>query len=109
MAFPFSHLKFNMMAGFGTRLITWPNFRDLAAFQTYSQPIVHAFRNPSTLLNRTTDAVSRIRDVNRQQLISAGVVGAEVLGFFTVGEMIGKIKLVGYRGDTEHHETATSH
>ena len=47
--------------------------------------------------------------MNRQQLVSAGVVGAEVLGFFTVGEMIGKMKLVGYRGDTEHREPATSH
>lgn len=53
--------------------------------------------------------LSRMRNVNRQQLIAAGVVGAEVLGFFTVGEMIGRMKLVGYRGDTEHHETATSH
>ena len=38
-----------------------------------------------------------------------GVVTAEVLGFFTVGEMIGRFKLVGYRGDREHHETATPH
>jgi F-type H+-transporting ATPase subunit g len=25
------------------------------------------------------------------------------LGFFTVGEMIGRFKLVGYRGDTGAH------
>ncbi len=53
--------------------------------------------------------LSRIRNVDRQQLVSAGVIGAEVLGFFTVGEMIGRMKLGGYRGDTEYHETATSH
>ena len=40
-------------------------------------------------------------------MAAVGVVGAEVLGFFTVGEMIGRLKLVGYRGDKEHHETAT--
>lgn len=57
--------------------------------------------SPDTIL-------SRIRNVNRQQLVAAGVVGAEVLGFFTVGEMIGRMKLVGYRGDTEHHETVTT-
>ena len=36
-------------------------------------------------------------------MVSVGVIGAEVLGFFTVGEMIGRFKLVGYRGDMEHH------
>lgn len=40
-------------------------------------------------------------------MVSAGVVGAEVLGFFTVGEMVGRFKLVGYRGDVHQHETAT--
>jgi F-type H+-transporting ATPase subunit g len=44
--------------------------------------------------------------LNRPQLISAGIISAEVLGFFTIGEMIGKMKIVGYRGDVEnggHH------
>ncbi|KAF6234904.1 hypothetical protein HO173_006834 [Letharia columbiana] len=90
---------------------------DLAAFQRYTQPVINAIRNPAGLLNHTTDTastmspegiLSRIRNVNRQQLVSAAVIGAEVLGFFTVGEMIGRMKLVGYSGDTEHHETATS-
>ncbi|KAL9137687.1 MAG: hypothetical protein Q9175_001105 [Cornicularia normoerica] len=90
---------------------------DLAAFQKYTQSVINAIRNPASLLNHTTDTastvspegiLSQIRNANMQQLISAGVVGAEVLGFFTVGEMIGRMKLVGYRGDTEHHETATS-
>jgi len=41
--------------------------------------------------------------MSSQQMMTAGVVGAEVLGFFTVGEMIGKMKLVGYHGEV-HHE-----
>lgn len=45
--------------------------------------------------------------MDRKQLASAAVIGAEVLGFFTVGEMIGRFKVVGYRGDVGHHETAT--
>lgn len=44
-----------------------------------------------------------IRNVNRQQLTTVGLISAEVLGFFTVGEMIGRFKLVGYHGDA-HHE-----
>lgn len=43
-----------------------------------------------------------VRNMNRQQWVTAGVIGAEVIGFFTVGEMIGKLKLVGYRGDPQH-------
>lgn len=53
--------------------------------------------------------LSRIRNVNRQELISAAIITAEVLGFFTVGEMIGRLKLVGYHGDVHHSEQATSH
>lgn len=34
---------------------------------------------------------------------SAGIVAAEVVGFFTVGEMIGRMKLVGYRSSAQAH------
>lgn len=91
--------------------------RSLQAFQSYTQPLIHAVRHPASLFTETTassaatpeNILSRIRNMDRKQLASAGVIGAEVLGFFTVGEMIGRLKLVGYRGDKEHHETATPH
>lgn len=76
-----------------------------------------AIRNPASLLSEGVNAgtqytpegiLGRIRNVNRQELAFMGVVGAEVLGFFTVGEMIGRMKVVGYTGDVEHHETATN-
>ena len=35
--------------------------------------------------------------------MTGGVVLAELLGFFTVGEIIGRVKIVGYHGDV-HHE-----
>jgi len=47
--------------------------------------------------------LQRIRNLNSAQMVTAGVVGAELLGFFTVGEMIGRMKLVGYRGETGSH------
>jgi len=37
-----------------------------------------------------------------QQWLNMGVIGAEVIGFFTVGTMIGRLKIVGYRGEPEH-------
>jgi len=54
---------------------------------------------PSGVLNQ-------VRSINGQQLTSAGIVAAEVVGFFTIGEMIGRLKLIGYRSNEhgkEHH------
>jgi F-type H+-transporting ATPase subunit g len=48
-------------------------------------------------------AIGRVRNVSRGQFVAGAVVFAEVLGFFTVGEMIGRMKLIGYRGEV-HHE-----
>ncbi|KAL8654843.1 MAG: hypothetical protein Q9210_001266 [Variospora velana] len=84
---------------------------NLQAFQAYAQPLIRAARNPATLFNQATTSgsatpssiLTRIRDLKPQQMASAGVVAAEMLGFFTVGEMIGKMKIVGYRGGKEHH------
>lgn len=39
-------------------------------------------------------------------MVSSAIVGCEVLGFFTVGEILGRFKLVGYRG-LERHESTT--
>jgi len=76
-----------------------------------------AIRNPAGLLNKGVNTgtqyspeaiLSRIRNVNRQEMATLGVIRAEVLGFFTIGEMIGRMKVVGYTGDVEHHKTATN-
>jgi F-type H+-transporting ATPase subunit g len=53
--------------------------------------------NPQAILHQ-------IRNISTQQMVVAGAVAAEVIGFFTVGEMLGRMKIVGYRGDkAEHH------
>ncbi len=92
--------------------------RSVATFQSYSQPVINTLRNPRNLFSHTTNSasnvtpegiISRIRNINTKDLASASVITAEVLGFFTVGEMLGRLKVVGYRGDQEHHETATPH
>jgi F-type H+-transporting ATPase subunit g len=46
-----------------------------------------------------------VRNVNRTQALAGGVLFAECLGFFTVGEMIGRFKLIGYHGEVPaaHH------
>jgi F-type H+-transporting ATPase subunit g len=52
----------------------------------------------------TSDSIlGNIRNANRKQVVSASVAFAEILGFFTVGTMIGRMKVVGYHGEV-HHE-----
>lgn len=84
----------------------------VATFQSYTQPLLAALKNPARLFSQTTNSTSalqpihllhQVRNVSRQHMVTAGVVTAEVIGFFSVGEMVGRMKLVGYRGDKEVH------
>jgi len=49
------------------------------------------------------NAIQSVRSANTKDLAFVGVLGAEVLGFFTIGEIIGRRKLVGYRGKVDVH------
>ncbi|PLN86613.1 mitochondrial ATP synthase g subunit-domain-containing protein [Aspergillus taichungensis] len=84
--------------------MTPPN---LVTFQSYFQPLINAFRNPATLKNANfvtpADILARVRGASKKEIALAGVTAAEVIGFFTVGEMIGRMNIVGYRGHAEHH------
>ena len=90
-----------------------PN-RSISTFQAYFQRAIKSIRNPGALTQQAQGAaenaaanpegvMSRVRNLSQAQLISGGVLAAELLGFFTVGEMIGRMKLVGYRGETGAH------
>ncbi|KAF7510093.1 hypothetical protein GJ744_007197 [Endocarpon pusillum] len=83
----------------------------LSHVQSYLQPVINVARDPKSLLSRASSTsnyinpetiLSNVRNTNRQQLISLSVIGAEVLGFFTVGTMIGRMKIVGYHGQPSH-------
>ncbi|KAH8813341.1 putative sorbitol dehydrogenase [Xylogone sp. PMI_703] len=81
----------------------------VATFQQYFQNLAKRFRDPTKLIAEasTTPAnvINQVRNISPSQLAAGGVIFAEVLGFFTVGEMIGRMKIVGYRGKTAdaHH------
>jgi F-type H+-transporting ATPase subunit g len=71
---------------------------------------VKSVRNPNALFAQTSQSTTtpagvlqQIQNLNSAQIAAGGVVVAELLGFFTVGEMIGRFKLVGYHGDTGAH------
>ncbi len=87
--------------------------------QSYLTPVTNAVRNPSSLAPRTASVaersaetavnnpqsfLERLRSFDSATMITAGVIGAETIGFFTIGEMIGRLKIIGYRGGhSEHH------
>ena len=88
----------------------------MATISQHLQPVMNALKNPSGLLNagaRTAESASaqpvnvlnRLRGLSRTQWIGAGIVAAEVAGFFSIGEIIGRFKLVGYR-TRDHSEHA---
>jgi len=66
---------------------------------------MNGIRNPSSL-GSPTAMLDRVRGASRQDIATIGVLLAELLGFFTVGEMIGRRKIVGYHGPSpasQHH------
>ncbi|KAL2871832.1 F1F0 ATP synthase subunit g [Aspergillus lucknowensis] len=77
-----------------------------ATFQSYFQPLINLARNPAALKNANPvspqSILTRIRNANRKEIALAGVTAAEVIGFFTVGEIIGRLNIVGYRGQPDH-------
>ncbi|KAI2622531.1 GroES-like protein [Hypoxylon sp. NC1633] len=84
----------------------------LTTVQSYWQSIFKSVQNPSTLLQTASKfaqqpaaLLQQARSISRAQLVTGGVLLAECVGFFTVGEMIGRFKIVGYHGDSHaaHH------
>jgi hypothetical protein len=83
---------------------------NMATIQQYMQPVTKAAKNPQSLLSAVQSAtaqpvnmLNQVRSMSSAQWMSVGIVAAEVVGFFTVGEMLGRLKLVGYRAKSEEH------
>jgi len=79
--------------------------RSGAAIQQYWQSAFNVLRNPSAAGSSGPQSwLNQVRNVSTAQLIGAGVVAAEIIGFFTVGEIVGRFKLIGYRSSHPHGE-----
>ena len=74
----------------------------VATFQNVYQGLWRSVQNRSAF-QAPQAVLQQVRNMGTAQLVAGGVVAAECLGFFTVGEMIGRFKLVGYHGETAHH------
>lgn len=80
----------------------------ISSMQSYMQPLTKVVRDPRNISSAVPSGsgaqmLNQARNTNREQLTNYAVIIAQVLGFFTVGEMIGRLKLVGYHGEV-HHE-----
>jgi F-type H+-transporting ATPase subunit g len=80
---------------------------DVATFQTYFANIFSKLRS-GTLFKQAegtqpTSVLNRVRNMPTAQWATVGIVAAEVIGFFSVGEMIGRMKIVGYRSSAPAH------
>ena len=90
----------------------------MQTIQSYLTPIQNAVRNPSSVTSRTVSAAENtaetainnpqsfmesVRNMDSTALLTAGVVAAEAVGFFCIGEMIGRLKIVGYRAEQQEH------
>ncbi|KAJ5491048.1 hypothetical protein N7539_002615 [Penicillium diatomitis] len=67
---------------------------NMATFQSYFEPLMNVMRNPAAIKNLQMPS---------PRIALFGVTAAEIIGFFTVGEMIGRMNIVGYRGEVAHH------
>ncbi|KIW02280.1 uncharacterized protein PV09_06430 [Verruconis gallopava] len=71
-----------------------------------SEAFVQAYKSAwnSIRSGGISKSLSSVRSMGTAQMVGAGILGAELIGFFSVGEIIGRLKLVGYRGGKDHDE-----
>ena len=83
----------------------------MAQVQAYLQPLVGALRKPQSLFSQNPGLLQpqqyldRARNMSRQEMFGVGIIFAEVVGFYEVGKIIGRRKIVGWRpsGAVEEH------
>lgn len=80
----------------------------VANVQSFFEPVTNVLRNPRNISSALPagsgqQMLNQARNTNSTHLSTYAIIAGQVLGFFTVGEMIGRMKLVGYYGEP-HHE-----
>lgn len=83
----------------------------MAQMQKTYEPVITALRNPYNaghhaqgFINAIPQYLNQARNMDTKQMVGVLIIVAEVLGFFTVGEMIGKMKIVGYNGPSSQQQ-----
>ena len=68
-----------------------------------------AEQTAQTAVNNPQSFMTRLRNFDSATLATVGVVTAETIGFFSVGEMLGRFKIVGYRTSGGMQEAQVHH
>lgn len=64
---------------------------------------IYANARPTLQSISFKDALAKAQAVSSKEVATYGIIAAEILGFWTVGEIIGRQKIVGYRHKIESH------
>ncbi|KAK5778397.1 F1F0 ATP synthase subunit g PWA37_000352 [Arxiozyma heterogenica] len=65
--------------------------------QTFQKAYYDLYSNILHFINKPCDLVATYNKLNPNDMIKYGAIGIQLVGFYTVGEIIGRRKLVGYR------------
>ncbi|CAH01830.1 F1F0 ATP synthase subunit g [Kluyveromyces lactis] len=74
-----------------------PNFSDFEMVYTrlYRQALGYA--------DKPQQVVNLLKNIEKDQAVKIGAFGVQLLGLYSLGEIIGRRKVVGYRNYSTHH------
>lgn len=65
--------------------------------QTFQKVYCDLYSSTLRFMNKPCDLVAKYKNLTPNEVITYGAIGIQLVGFYTVGEIIGRRKLVGYR------------
>ncbi|KAI9725654.1 MAG: RNA-dependent ATPase rok1 [Chrysothrix sp. TS-e1954] len=71
----------------------------MAQFQSYFQPLLNGMRQPQTLFSQNPGILQpqqyldQARNMGTEQMLEVGIIIAQVIGFYEVGKMVGRMKI----------------
>ncbi|PHH82319.1 hypothetical protein CDD82_6355 [Ophiocordyceps australis] len=74
----------------------------IATFQSYYQSLWNALKSGS-LFKVPQNMLQQLRNLGTPEIAAGAVIFAECVGFFSVGEMLGRFKIIGYHGEPNNH------
>lgn len=74
--------------------------------QTFQKVYIDLYKNALGLINKPCNIVKTYNKMSKDDMIKYGAIGVQLIGFYSVGEIIGRRKLVGYRNYYHPEEEA---
>ncbi|CAL9728136.1 ATP synthase subunit g, mitochondrial [Monosporozyma unispora] len=72
--------------------------------QTFQKIYCELYKDALRYVNKPCDLVSKYNKLTKDDMVKYGAIGIQLVGFYSVGEMIGRRKLVGYRNYYHPHD-----